>query len=55
MTFAAGTRVLHYQLAEKIGEGGVGVVWKAGNTELHRHAAVGPLPEPRICGRILAF
>ena len=45
MTIAAGTKLSRYELRSKLGEGGMGEVYLAIDTELDRTVAIKILPE----------
>jgi serine/threonine-protein kinase len=45
MTLEAGRQLLQYRLVETIGQGGMGIVWKALDTALDREVAIKVLPD----------
>jgi serine/threonine-protein kinase len=57
LAFEGGQRISHYRLIEQIGEGAMGVVWRATDTALQRDVALKILPDAfsRDAARVTRF
>jgi len=48
MTLTTGSKLAHYEITAKIGEGGMGIVYKAKDSHLDRFVAIKVLPPERV-------
>jgi len=57
VTISAGARLGHYEIRSKLGEGGMGEVWRARDTRLNREVAIKVLPAAlaKDAGRLRRF
>jgi serine/threonine-protein kinase len=51
MPFSPGTKVGRYEIRSKIGEGGMGEVYRAGDEKLHRDVAIKVSAEANVIAK----
>jgi serine/threonine protein kinase len=54
MALASGSRIGPYEVTSRIGEGGMGVVYRARDTQLQRSVALKVLPDHLLTIRIVS-